>query len=188
MKIKITENQLKFLLKEQEDKLEKSLSGLDYATNKPFSCVQYEPISINGVKSFPKNYRKSVDHKIKKEEGKKIFSISISFRKDDPTPNNNIIVIHITGLDDNKRVQQLEYLGKFFCTGRNIVIDIDTENYFQASENGSIDKNDLIKQSTPFSPNPFSDKIPLKKYNSLNELGKEISKITFDHTKLNPIV
>ena len=54
MKIKISQSQLNLLIKEQEDTLEKSLSGLEYAIDKPFSCVEYEPITINGKKIIPK--------------------------------------------------------------------------------------------------------------------------------------
>jgi len=188
MKIKITQKQLNLLLKEQADPLEKSLSGLEYATNKPFSCVQYEPITINGKKSFPKNYRKSVKHTISEEDGKKKYVVNIDFFKEWQNTSDNVVIVRLGGIDDGKREQHLEYAGKFHCTGRDIVIDLDTQTYYQASENGSTNESDLEKQNTSFTPNPFSGEIPLKKYNSLNELGKEISKITFDHTKLNPIV
>lgn len=188
MKIKITQKQLNLLLKEQTDPLEKSLSGLEYATNKPFSCVQYEPITINGKKSFPTNYRKSVKHKVTEENGNQKYAININFFKEWENTSNNVVIIKLLGIDDGKRGQSLEYAGKFNCVGRDIVIDLDTQTYYQANEKGSTNESDLEKQNTSFTPNPFSGEIPLKKYNSLNELGKEISKITFDHTKLNPIV
>lgn len=188
MKIKITQKQLNFLLKEQEDPVDKILSGLEYATNKPFSCVQYEPITINGSKSFPINYSKSVKHIIADENGDKKYGINLNFFKEWNNTPKNVFILKLFGLDNNKRFQQLEYAGEFTCAGRNIVINLDTEYYYQAPENGSVKESDLLKQDSPFSPNPFSGKIPLKNYNSLNELGKEISKITFDHTKLNTIV
>ena len=71
MKIKISQSQFNSLIKEQEDNYEKVLSDLEYATDKPFSCVQYEPITINGEKSFPKNYLKSVQHIISSITGEK---------------------------------------------------------------------------------------------------------------------
>jgi hypothetical protein len=188
MKIKITQKQLNFLLKEQEEPVEKILSGLEYATNKPFSCVQYEPITINGSKSFPTNYSKSVKHKISDVHGDKIYSINLNFFKEWNNTPKNVLIIKLFGEDKNKRGQLLEYAGEFTCAGRNIVIDLDTEFYYQANKKGSTNESDIEKQGTSFTPNPFSGKISLKKYNSLNELGEEISKITFDHTKLNPIV
>ena len=188
MKIKITQKQLNTLLREQEDPIEKTLSGLEYAVDKPFSCVQYEPITINGKKSFPKNYRKSVKHIMDEEDGDKKYGINISFFKEWENTPDNVAIIKLFGEDKNKRGQQLEFAGKFNCTGRNIVIDLDTKTYYQANEKGSTNESDLEKQNSPFASNPFSGEIPLKKYNSLNELGKEISKITFDHTKLNTIV
>jgi hypothetical protein len=188
MKIKISRRQLNVLLKEQEDNVEKTLSDLEYGINKPFSCVQYEPITIDGKKSFPKNYRNSVKHKITESDGDKKYSININFFTEWENTSDNIVIIKLLGIDDGKRGQSLEYAGKFNCTGRDIVIDLDTQTYYQANEKGSTKESDLEKQNSPFTSNPFSGSIPLKKYNSLDELGKEISKITFDHTKLNPIV
>ena len=85
-----------------------------------------------------------------------------------------------------KRFQQIEYTGTFHCTGRDIVIDLEGAQYYQAKEDGST--KDLVKQDTAFDPNPFSGTIPLKEYNSLKDLGKEIEKIKFDFSKLNDIV
>ena len=98
------------------------------------------------------------------------------------------VVLKIFGEDVGKRYQQLEYQGKFKCQGRAIKITLTDVNYYQAAENGSIQEVDLIKQSTPFTPNPFSGTIPLNDYNSLDALGAEISKITFDHNSLNNII
>jgi len=188
MKIKISQSQLNLLIKEQEDTLEKSLSGLEYAIDKPFSCVEYEPITINGKKSFPKNRRKSVIHTIIKEEVDKIFVINIDFIKEWKGTEKNIVLVKIGGEDKNKRSQQVEYAGTFHCTGRDIVIDLDPPQYYQAREDGSMEKEHVYKQPSPISPNPFVGTIPGKEYKSLNELGKEIEKITFDFSKLNPIV
>ena len=98
------------------------------------------------------------------------------------------ITLHFTVWGKNKRLQQLEYTGTFHCTGRDIVIDLEGTQYYQAKEDGSTKDEDLEKQATPFTLNPFSGTIPLKEYNSLKDLGKEIEKIKFDFSKLNPIV
>lgn len=188
MKIKITEDQLNLILKEQKDPLEKTLSSLDYATNKPFSCVEYEPIKINGKDVFPKNFRKTVQYMKSTEDGEKKFGINVSFFKEYQHTPLDYVVLKIFGLDDGKRYQQLEYQGSFKCQGRVIKITLNDVNYYQAAENGSMKENDLIKQTSPFTPNPFSGTIPLNNYNSLDALGAEISKITFDHNSLNNII
>ena len=188
MKIKITEDQLHLILKEQEDPLEKTLSSLEYSTNKPFSCVEYEPIKINGKDVFPKNFRKNVKYKTSEVDGEKKFGINVNFFKEYQNTPMEYVVLKIFGEDDGKRYQSLEYQGSFKCQGRAIKITLNDVNYYQAAENGSTKKNDLIKQTTPFTPNPFSGTIPLNDYNSLDALGAEISKITFDHNSLNNII
>jgi len=187
MKIKISQSQFNSLIKEQEDNYEKVLSDLEYATDKPFSCVQYEPITINGEKSFPKNYLKSVQHKIISISGEKKQGVKLTFFRDwKGKVGSSVIVLKIYGVTKGKRFQQIEYTGTFHCTGRDIVIDLEGGQYYQAKEDGST--KDLVKQDTAFDPNPFSGTIPLKEYNSLKDLGKEIEKIKFDFSKLNDIV
>ena len=99
-----------------------------------------------------------------------------------------VIVLKIGVTDEGKRPQQIEYTGTFHCTGRDIVIDLEGAQYYQAKEDGSTKEEDLEKKATAFDPNPFSGTIPLKEYNSLKDLGKEIEKIKFDFSKLNAIV
>jgi hypothetical protein len=188
MKIKITEKQLKQILIEQVDALEKSLSILDYQFDKPFSCVQYEPIDINGKNIFPKNYAKKVQYKVSELNGAEKYGINLTFWKEWKGTPKNVVVIHLGGEDDGKRFQQLEYAGDFACNGRSIEIDLDTQIYYQADETNSFKDADREKQNTEFYNNPFSGEIPLKKYSSLDALGTEISKIKFDHTQLNPII
>ena len=189
MKIKISQSQFNSLIKEQEDNYEKVLSDLEYATDKPFSCVQYEPITINGEKSFPKNYLKSVQHIISSITGEKKQSVNLTFFRDwNGQVGSSVVVLKIGGEDKGKRFQQIEYTGTFHCTGRDIVIDLEGAQYYQAKEDGSTKDEDLVKLATAFTPNPFSSTIPLKEYNSLKDLGKEIEKIKFDFSKLNAIV
>jgi hypothetical protein len=187
MKIKITEKQLKQILIEQVDALEKSLSILDYQFDKPFSCVQYEPIDINGKNIFPKNYAKKVDYVVGEENGTEKYGINLTFWKEWKGTAQNVVIIHLFGEDDGKRFQQLEYAGDFACNGRSIEIDLDTQIYYQADEQGKKGEH-KVESATPFNKNPFSGEIPLKKYSSLDALGTEISKIKFDHTQLNPII
>ena len=188
MKIIITENQLQLILKEQEDPLEKTLSSLEYSTNKPFSCVEYEPIKINGQEVFPKNFRNIVQYITSNEDGEKKDGINITFYKEFNNTPLMYVVLKIAAVDEGKRYQQLEYQGSFKCQGRSIKITLTDVSYYQAAENGSMEKLIESKQSTPFTPSPFSGTIPLNDYNSLDALGAEISKITFDHNSLNNII
>lgn len=189
MKIKITEKQLDLILREQEDPLEKTLSSLEYATDKPFSCVQYEPIKIGGEEVFSKNYPKKVKYTKSNVVDDKKEVLNVLFFKEWKGTTDNVISLKFLLVDANKRGQQMTYLGKFKCTGRNITFNLDTINYIQAAEDGSTKEEDTVDNgSTPFASNPFSGTVPLKDYTSLDELGKEIDKITFDFSRLNSVV
>jgi hypothetical protein len=169
------------------DALEKSLSSLDYQVDKPFSCVQYEPIDINGKNIFPKNHAKKVQYKVSDLSGTGKYGINLTFWKEWKGLSQNVVIIHLGGEDEGKRFQQLQYAGQYTCNGRSIEIDLDTQIYYQADEQGKKGEH-KVESDTPFNKNPFSGVIPLKKYSSLDALGAEISKIKFDHTQLNPII
>ena len=81
--------------------------------------------------------------------------INIDFIKEWKGTEKNIVLVKIGGEDKNKRPQQVEYAGTFHCTGRDIVIDLDPPQYYQAREDGSMEKEHVYKQPSPISPKPI---------------------------------
>jgi len=190
MKIKITESQLKICLKEQIDPAEKILQNLEYTTIKPFSCVQYEPIKIKEKTISPENNPKNIKflYKGSGEGSDQKYNIKIYFFKELGGTPKEWISIKVPVVDKDKRSQQLEYTGFYKCAGREITISINAMEYQEADENGSLE--DAVKSNSPFSNSAFSNEFSVsesspKSFNSLNDLGVELSKIEIDFDELN---
>ena len=201
MRIIIKESQLNLLLNEQ-GKNEKTLSNLEYATNKPFSCVQYsEGFSVKGVNLKTKGYRKYIEktatYELPDEEGEPIgrkIEFVVSFHKEwgnelmGELKANDVISIRINAFSDTKRFQQITFLGDYKCSKRDIYFKIDSVNYKEEEESGNFEVG--ADQNSPFSPNPYSNlNISVgKEYNNLNDLIGDLNKINVNFNNLKDIV
>ena len=203
MKIKISEKQLNFLLKEQNgdgpQSLERGMTPRKrIGTGRPgggeypvFSCLMYEPMTIKGKKIYPKNYPRTVEYSWKEEgedDGKKFTKrIVVSFNKYD-----------VGGARDFKRWLQIAYgvekeekksrtaviynTDNTFICGGDFSIEIDTPEISStkfAQEDSSGDFVDCTSCSNTFNNLPSKTS-----FKSLNDFGKEISKVTFDLSTL----
>ena len=196
MKIILTEKQIGILgLYEQtpDEKLEKTLSSFTYQ-DKPHSCVQHEPMDIGGEKIFPKIYPKKVIYTKDIVNGDDKRRDVITFFKENKAGNKNVVTIQIGVSAKDKRIQQIEFVGSFMCgkgtnttfkVNRRIEDKITDKGYYQADAKGKV--KDWVRQTTPFTPIPFSGTLPTGTYNSLKELATDINKIKVDFNNLNTI-
>lgn len=202
MKIKISEKQLNFLLKEQNGDEPQSLergmtSRKRIGTGRPgggeypvFSCLMYEPMTIKGEKIYPKNYPRTVEYYWYEEgddSGKYKNFIWVIFHKYDSGGGRDLlrwvdIVCGTSKEEKYSRTMAISDISNTFICGADFSIEIDTPKISStkfAQEDSSGNFVDCSSCSNTF------DNLPTKtSFKSLNDFGKEIGKVTFDLSTL----
>lgn len=202
MKIKISEKQLNFLLKEQNGDTPQSLergmiSRKKIGRGKPgggeypvFSCLMYEPMTIKGKKIYPKNYPRTVEYNWLEEgddSGKYKNFIWVIFNKYDVGGGSDFkrwidIIYGVSKEGKYSRTMAISDTSNTFICGADFSIKIDTPKISSvkyAEENASGDFEDCSSCSNTFSNLPSKTS-----FNSLNDFGKKISSVTFDLSTL----